>query len=782
MSFEADEEILQDFLIEAGEILEELSEQLVALENEPQNMDLLNGIFRGFHTVKGGAGFLNLKPLVDICHITENIFDILRNGDRVADANLMDNILKSLDIINEMFDSVKSGEEPENADPEFLEHLGQFAKPESEGEVEFEAETEEENTEEEQVTTDGDEEITDDEFDALLDELQGKKQKVEPAAGSGGVASEDITDDEFEALLDELHGDGKFNAEAADEKMPVKNEPSAEKASAAKPAVGDDITDDEFEALLDELHGKGGSVSVASSETSFDEKVKPKVAVAGTAKNASSTSDALIDDDEFEALLDELHGSGKGPVSDVKPSVAAPAVKTQATTNSNNTKSEKQAKPIPTAKPAPITKPANKPVAKSTSKAVGQKPAATSAAKPKKSTAVVTEATVRVDTKRLDDIMNMVGELVLARNRLKTVSAAMDNNEDLSKAVSNLDIVTGDLQGAVMKTRMQPIKKVFGRFPRVVRDLARSLKKEITLKMIGEDTDLDKNLVEALADPLVHLVRNSVDHGIEMPDVRGESGKTRAGTITLSAAQEGDHIMLIIEDDGKGMDADVLRGIAVDKGLMDKEQADRLTDNECYNLIFHAGFSTKKEISDISGRGVGMDVVKTKITQLNGSLDIESELGKGTKILIKVPLTLAILPTLMVKLKEQAFAFPLTAVNEIFHLDLTKTNIVDGQLMIVVREKALPLFFLNEMLSKENQKDVRERAGHVVLAQIGTQTVGFVVDSLVGQEEVVIKPLGKSLQGTPGMAGATITSDGKIALILDIPSLLKHYVRSNGVS
>jgi len=371
--------------------------------------------------------------------------------------------------------------------------------------------------------------------------------------------------------------------------------------------------------------------------------------------------------------------------------------------------------------------------------------------------------------------MNMVGELVLARNRLKTVASEIAG-EDLNKAVSTLDIVTADLQGAVMKTRMQPIKKVFGRFPRVVRDLARSLKKEISLTMVGEDTDLDKNLVEALADPLVHLVRNSVDHGIEMPEERVKVGKTRQGTITLSAAQEGDHIMLSIADDGKGMDADILRGIAVDKGIMDKEQAARLTDTECFNLIFHAGFSTKKEISDISGRGVGMDVVKTKITQLNGSLDIESELGKGTKILIKVPLTLAILPTLMVKIGDQAFAFPLTAVNEIFHLNLTKTNTIDGQLMIVVREKALPLFFLNEMLAHQYSNQRRERKGHVVLAQVGTQTVGFVVDSLVGQEEVVIKPLGKSLQGTPGMAGATITSDGKIALILDIPSLLKHYV------
>ena len=763
MSFEADEEILQDFLIEAGEILEEMSEQLVALENEPQNMDLLNGIFRGFHTVKGGAGFLNLKPLVDICHITENIFDILRNGDRVADAVLMDNILQSLDIVNEMFDSVRSGEEPADAEPAFLELLGTFAKPASENntaEVQENDSVELFDTPEEPAV---EEEITDDEFDALLDDLHGVKESkpAEPSSEAATPANEDISDAEFEALLDELHGDGQFSSEKVNEA----NTSSASKKTsvpATEPSASDEITDDEFEALLDELHGKGGKVDAelpTKPNSAEDKKDKSP---------ANSNSNELIDDSEFEALLDELHGSGKGPVakSSSKPEQETAKSPAKSAGKSATAKAKPAAKGQDKPTPKPAAKPAPIPAAK---------PAKAAAPKAKKSPAVVTEATVRVDTKRLDDIMNMVGELVLARNRLKTVSAAMENNEDLSKAVSNLDIVTGDLQGAVMKTRMQPIKKVFGRFPRVVRDLARSLKKEISLNMIGEDTDLDKNLVEALADPLVHLVRNSVDHGIEMPDVRVDAGKPRSGSITLSAAQEGDHIMLVIEDDGKGMDADILRGIAVDKGLMDKEQADRLTDNECYNLIFHAGFSTKKEISDISGRGVGMDVVKTKITQLNGSLDIESELGKGTKILIKVPLTLAILPTLMVKLKEQAFAFPLTAVNEIFNLDLTKTNTVDGQLMIVVREKALPLFFLNQMLTGDHGA-VQEKEGHVVLAQIGTQTVGFVVDSLVGQEEVVIKPLGKSLHGTPGMAGATITSDGKIALILDIPSLLKHYV------
>ncbi|HHI75692.1 MAG TPA: chemotaxis protein CheA, partial [Gammaproteobacteria bacterium] len=295
----------------------------------------------------------------------------------------------------------------------------------------------------------------------------------------------------------------------------------------------------------------------------------------------------------------------------------------------------------------------------------------------------------------------------------------------------------------------------------------------------GEDTDLDKNLVEALADPMVHLVRNAVDHGIETPEERERAGKPRRGKVVLSAAQEGDHILLCIEDDGKGMDAEVLRRKAVEKGIMDEESAARLDDREAYNLIFHAGFSTKEEISDVSGRGVGMDVVKTKIAQINGSVEIDSEKGKGSKITIKLPLTLAILPTLMVVLGNQPFALPLGSVVEIFNLDLSRTHTVDGQMTIQVRGRALPLFYLGQWLLQNGgamQSD-GESSGHVVVVNVGGVQVGLVVDFLIGQEEVVIKPLGALLQGLDGMAGATITSDGKIALILDVPGLMRKYAR-----
>jgi two-component system chemotaxis sensor kinase CheA len=693
MSFEQDEEILQDFLIEAGEILETLSEQLVELENDPDNAELLNAIFRGFHTVKGGAGFLALTNLVDACHGAENVFDTLRNNQRAVTSDLMDIILQALDTINEMFAQVQSREPLDIAPPELLAELHRLSKPESED---------------------------------AAPEVNAPAETVEVSAPNDESSSEEMSEDEFERLLDELHGGG---APAAPVSAPA---PVA-------PENDNDISDDEFESLLDELHGQGAfSPAVANTP------------VASTA----STSDE-IDDAEFESLLDELHGKGKAPQNKIKAEV--PASKPAA-------KAEAPKKP-PVAAAQSVSSPA-----KAAAKDKKAAPAAPSQG----------ETTVRVDTKRLDQIMNMVGELVLVRNRLTSLGMTKED-EELTKAVSNLDAVTTDLQGAVMKTRMQPIKKVFGRFPRVVRDLARSLNKEIKLILEGEETDLDKNLVEALADPLVHLVRNSVDHGIESPATREANGKPKEGMVVLSASQEGDHILLTIRDDGAGMDAEKLKRIAIDRGVLDAEAAARMPDKEAFSLIFAPGFSTKTEISEVSGRGVGMDVVKTKIAQLNGTVNIDSEMGVGTVLEIKVPLTLAILPTLMVVVGKQTFALPLAAVNEIFHLDLTKTNLVDGQLTIIVRERAIPLFYLDQWLVRDFTEKTREK-GHVVIVQLGSQQIGFVVDSLIGQEEVVIKPLDRLLHGTPGMAGATITSDGGIALIIDVPNMLKYYAKKSTVN
>src|SRR5690554_3696272 len=733
MGFGDDEEILQDFLVEAGEILENLSEQLVELERRPDDRDLLNAIFRGFHTVKGGAGFLQLTPMVECCHVTENLFDILRNGQRQVTSELMDVVLQALDTVNQQFSQLQQHEEVTPATPELLQALGDLVNGESlsalgSADVAPVSDTVRPTADKIRAGSD----ITDAEFDSLLDALGTGVSEDSPASQT---SNDDITDDEFEALLDELHGKGKS--------------PGASVATSFSGA-GDKISDDEFEKLLDELHGKGRAPGV-SSETVTASSTPPVTPNAGQSENE-------IDDDEFEALLDQLHGKGRPPG----------AVNGEKTIPSSVVDNDVEAESSRSSAPEPQT--ASEPVA--------AKPAA--APRPvtaKRDTPVVTaETTVRVDTQRLDEIMNMVGELVLVRNRLVRLGDTTQN-EALSKAVANLDIVTADLQTSVMKTRMQPIKKVFGRFPRVVRDMARNLKKEIDLELVGEETDLDKNLVEALADPLVHLVRNSVDHGIESPEEREAAGKPRVGQMVLAARQEGDHILLTISDDGKGMDAEVLRAKAVEKGMMDRDAAERLSESECFNLILAPGFSTKTEVSDVSGRGVGMDVVRTRISQLNGTIAIESTKGQGTRISIKVPLTLAIMPTLMVMLGRQAFALPLVNVNEIYNLDLSRTNVVDGQEVILVRDKALPLFWLKRWLMPGASEEIDRTAASVVIVSVGTQRVGFVVDQLVGQEEVVIKPLGGMLQGTPGMAGATITGDGRIALILDIPGLLKRYAR-----
>jgi len=624
MAIDADDKILQDFLVEAGEIVENLGGQLVELESRPGDYELLNAVFRAFHTIKGGAGFLNLNPLVDLCHRSEDVFNVLRQGKRTVDAGLMDVVLQAVDVVNAMFQALRAGNELAPVDMQLLARLELLVQP------------------------------------------------AEPVM-----------------------------------QLPVaKDQPEL-------PENTDDLTDQEFEALL---------------------KALPPSAPPPHAGAANAVQGGEITDAEFEALLDALQGA-------------------------------------PTEKNEPRHMPAVKSVS---GEIVNEPPPAASSAAP--AATAVAESTVRVDTRRLDDIMNMVGELVLVRNRLVTLKAAT-SDEQMAAAVANIDVVTANLQIAVMKTRMQPIKKVFGRFPRVVRDLARSLGKEVVLELQGEDTDLDKNLVEALADPLVHLVRNAVDHGIEAPEGRQASGKPGAGRVLLAASQEGDHIRIVIADDGAGMDPEMLRRKAVEKGVLDSDAAARLGREDCYGLIFLPGFSTKNEITDVSGRGVGMDVVKTRITQLNGTIDIESEPGKGTRMIIRVPLTLAIMPTLMVMVGTQIFALPLTCVAEILQLDLKKHSSIDGQRVVMVRDHPLPIFYLRHWLGGDGSGQLWPESGHVVIVAAGGQLVGFIVDGLIGQEEVVIKPLGALLQGTSGLAGATITGNGRMALILDVPGLMRTYGR-----
>lgn len=638
MSFELDDSIREDFLVEANEIIEQLGSELVRLEREPDNKELLNSIFRGFHTIKGGAGFLNVEPLVLVCHGAEEVFDYLRNGTLSLDNNIMDTVLQVADVVGSILNQVAEGRQDlDAAPPELLEQLDTYVR--------------------------------------VAKDPSAAKAPAQPEAPAAvtEAPSEDSADLEFDSIIDGVRA-GLFEDEDVEESAPE----------------SDEITEEEFEALLDQLQGGGAPAATPAPEPAPE----PISAAAPTPPVAAAAP--------------------------AKPS--APASDAKAREGGNN-----------------VSTP---------------------------------DATIRVSVSRLDSVMNLVGELVLVRNRLTNLGADLEN-EELKKTVANLDLVTADLQNGVMQTRMQPIGKVFSRFPRLARDVARSLDKEIELTMRGEDTDLDKNLVQALSDPLVHLVRNAMDHGIEAPDVREAKGKPRSGKVELSAEQEGENIVITIFDDGAGMDPEVLRQKAVNKGLFTAEAAAKFSDTECFDLVFLPGFSTKETVSDLSGRGVGMDVVKTRIAELNGNVEIQSELGMGTTVKVKVPLTLAIMPTLMVRMQQRTYAFPLSQVVEVFSLQAHSVHQVAGRPVIMVRGKPLPLVFLRSCLALEGEEASHVQS-YVVVLQVGSAMVGFVTDDVLGQEEVVIKPLGTMLHSVPGFAGATITGDGNIALIFDVNGLMKR--------
>lgn len=627
-----DSELRDDFLVEAGELVQRLGEQLVDLEASPRDAELLNAVFRAFHTVKGGAGFLGVDPMVQLCHHAEDLLNEARNGAFVLDSAQMDALLEALDLLNEMMAALASSSELPPAPAQLLKRLQPTVQRAA---------------------------------------APAPPPKPEPQADTEGGGT--IDDSEFEALLDSLYGKG--------------GSPSA----APVPSLSGSIDDDEFEALLDNLHGKGVSPGAAP---------------------ASSNS---IDDNEFEALLDSLHGRGGLPGHTVGGQPASPVVA-----------------------PAP-------------------KAAAKSAPAP--------ETTVRVDTTRLDALVNRAGELVLVRNRLMSL-AASSGDEPLNVATGDLDRVADELQGAVLGMRMQPVGRLFQRFPRIVRDLARQLGKEIELVQEGEDTDLDRSLVESLADPLVHLLRNAVDHGLETPEERERAGKPRKGRVRLAASQRGERIVIVVSDDGRGMNPDILRRKAVEKGVIDQAQAERLSETECLELIFRPGFSTASTVSDISGRGVGMDVVKTRVAELGGTLQVRSKLGQGSELELTVPLTLAILRVLMVRVGERLFAMPLSNVDEVFELAQGQDRLLDGSLVAAHRDRALPL---GDLSAWSGAADTAGR--HVVVLHIGHQRIGCLVHAVIGREDVMVKPLGPLFAGLPGVAGATVTGDGRLALVLDLGGL-----------
>jgi two-component system chemotaxis sensor kinase CheA len=618
-----DDDIKRDFLQEAGELVQRLSEQLIELEKSPGDPELLNAVFRAFHTVKGGAGFLELHPLVELCHVTEDVCNGLRSGQVKLDSTMMDCLLQSLDQVQLMLDAVAKDEAPRAAPEDLVDALRTLA-------------------------------------------ACAAAPKPEPAVA----------------------------------------------AVAAPATASDTITEDEFEALLDQLQGKTPAVP-ASAAVANPENPSPSGRGAG---------------EGMEPRGRATHG-------------AVAVVRDQAAST-----------PTVVSSAAPAARPL---------------------AEGEAGKAAPAETQVRVDTLKLDRMMNLVGELVLVRNRLKSLQQR-SASDPVSRAVAELDFITRSLQGAVMQIRMQPIKRVFSRFPKLARDVARGLGKQIEVELQGEDTDLDKNLVEALADPLVHMVRNSVDHGVELPEVRQRAGKPAAGRLTLAAQQQGDHILITVRDDGAGIDPDRLRQKALQKGLVDPAAAQQMSPEECLDLIFLPGFSTKEQISDLSGRGVGMDVVRSRIRELNGHVAIESKVGQGTCFRIRVPLTLAILSALMVHAGGRRYALPLSPVRDVFVLDEAKVRKLDRWDVVMVRNEPLRLVYLDPWLQSAPSGALR----HVAVATVDEERYGFVVSEVRGREEVVIKPLGASLRGLTGVAGATVMPDGQVALILDLGGLVQAYRQS----
>ena len=630
-------EIMEDFLIEAFELIEQIDHDLVELEANPEDLELLNRIFRVAHTVKGSSSFLNFDVLTELTHHMEDVLNKARKGELKITPDIMDVVLESVDMMKGLLESIRDN-------------------------------------------------------------------------GSDAAAGIDIKN--ICVRLTQI-SEGEAPSAAAEAPAtpvpePVKEPEPAAPAEEAAPEVSDaelsKLSDSEVEAEIERL------LKVRKAE-------------------------------------DQARRASKG-IAPKSPEEIAPAA---------------SAASAPAPKPAPSReRDADKKV-----------PAASS------NSAVAQEQTIRVEVRRLDHLMNLIGELVLGKNRLLKIYDDVEERyegekflEELNQVVSSLSLVTTDIQLAVMKTRMLPIAKVFNKFPRMIRDLSRELGKQIDLEISGEETELDKSIVEEIGDPLVHIIRNSCDHGIEDPETRKAMGKPEKGLVQLKAYNEGNHIVVEIVDDGKGLDADMLKAKSIEKGIITEREADAMSEKEAFGLIFKPGFSTAAKVTNVSGRGVGMDVVKTNIEKLNGIIDIESEVGKGTVMKLKIPLTLAIIQSLLVGTQEEFYAIPLASVLETVRVPIDDIYTIDGKNVLRLRDEVLSLVRLSDVFGVNKVFDGGDQT-YVVIIGVAEAKLGIIVDTLVGQEEIVIKSMGDYLQNIPGIAGATIRGDGRVTLIIDVGAMME---------
>lgn len=616
------QEIIEDFLVESFEMIDQLDQDLIELENNPKDLELLNRIFRVAHTIKGSSSFLGFDVLTRLTHNMEDVLNKARKGDLEITHEVMDVILESVDLMKALLEAIKdTGSDDQGID------------------------------------------------------IDKSVKKLEAVSNGESVAD--------------------IKAE----------EPKEQESSAGNEEDYSHLSSEEVEAEIERL--------LAERQELDRKKRQAKKQEAQAAQESAK----------------------EAPKEEPK-------------------------------KPDVLKKPE-----------VAKKPESSSKEERVPTTSI--EQTVRVDVKRLDHLMNLIGELVLGKNRLLRIHGDISDkynsntlSEELNQIVSSISTVTTDLQLAVMKTRMLPIVKVFNKFPRMVRDLARELGKNIELIMSGEETELDKSIIEEIGDPLVHIIRNSCDHGIESPEVRLEKGKSEVGKIILKAYNEGNHIVIEIQDDGKGLDPEAIKAKALEKGLITDRDAATMSDKEAFSLIFKAGFSTAAAITNISGRGVGMDVVKTNIEKLNGIIDIESQLGMGTTLKLKIPLTLAIIQALIVGVQEEFYAIPLSSVLETVRISQDEIYTVDGKSVLRLRDEVLPLVHMSSIFEVRNDFGSAKEI-YVVIIGLAEQKIGMIVDCLIGQEEVVIKSLGEYLKNIQGIAGATVRGDGKITLIVDVVAIME---------
>ncbi|AHZ25723.1 chemotaxis histidine kinase/response regulator CheAY2 [Helicobacter pylori] len=669
------QEIMEDFLIEAFEMNEQLDQDLVELEHNPEDLDLLNRIFRVAHTIKGSSSFLNLNILTHLTHNMEDVLNRARKGEIKITPDIMDVVLRSIDLMKTLLVTIRdTGSDTNNGKENEIEEVVKKLQA---------------------ITSQN---------------LEGAKETL----GAKEAPEKEVKEEIKEKAKEEVKANKTPTTENPTSDNPLADEPDLDYAN---------MSAEEVEAEIERLLNKRQEADKERrAQKKQEDQAKPKQEVA-PAKETPKTETPKTETPKTETPKAPKTETPKAPKTETK-------AKAKADTEEN------------------------------------------------KAPSIGVEQTVRVDVRRLDHLMNLIGELVLGKNRLIRIYSDVEERydgekflEELNQVVSSISAVTTDLQLAVMKTRMQPVGKVFNKFPRMVRDLSRELGKSIELIIEGEETELDKSIVEEIGDPLIHIIRNSCDHGIEPLEERRRLNKPETGKVQLSAYNEGNHIVIKISDDGKGLDPVMLKEKAIEKGVISERDAESMSDREAFNLIFKPGFSTAKVVSNVSGRGVGMDVVKTNIEKLNGIIEIDSEVGVGTTQKLKIPLTLAIIQALLVGVQEEYYAIPLSSVLETVRISQDEIYTVDGKSVLRLRDEVLSLVRLSDIFKVdailESNSDV-----YVVIIGLADQKIGAIVDYLIGQEEVVIKSLGYYLKNTRGIAGATVRGDGKITLIVDVGAMM----------